>query len=114
MTSLDRQQSLKDRAVASESTFDDATNRSRVAEAAIRDARAQLDEARDDLAKKTIRAPFAGVLRSFRLEQGEVVSVGQEIGELLDLESARVTIGLSDRQIVSCLLYTSPSPRDRS
>ena len=101
MTSLDRQQSLKDRAVASESTFDDATNRSRVAEAAIRDARAQLDEARDDLAKKTIRAPFAGVLRSFRLEQGEVVSVGQEIGELLDLESARVTIGLSDRQIVS-------------
>lgn len=100
-TSLDRQQSLKDRAVASESTFDDATNRSQVAEAAIRDARAQLDEARDDLAKKTIRAPFAGVLRSFRLERGEVVSVGQEIGELLDLESARVTIGLSDRQIVS-------------
>lgn len=100
-TSLERQQSLRERAVASESAFDDASNRSRVAESAIRDARAQLDEARDELAKKTIRAPFAGVLRSFGPERGEVVGVGQEIGELLDLSSARVTIGLSDRQIVA-------------
>jgi RND family efflux transporter MFP subunit len=98
---LDRQQSLKERSVASESAFDDASNRSRVAEAAIRDARAQRDQARDELSKKTLRAPFAGVLRSFRVERGEVVSVGQEIGELLDLATARVTIGLSDRQIVS-------------
>jgi membrane fusion protein (multidrug efflux system) len=100
-TSFERQQSLKDRAVASESAFDDASNRSRVAESAIRDARAQLDEARDTLAKKTIRAPFAGALRSFHVERGEVVSVGQEIGELLDLGAARVKIGLSDRQIVA-------------
>lgn len=100
-TSLERLQSLRERAVASESALDDAHNRARVAESAIRDARAQLAEARDELARKTIRAPFAGVLRSFELERGEVVGVGQEIGELLDLESARVTIGLSDRQIVS-------------
>jgi membrane fusion protein (multidrug efflux system) len=100
-TSLDRQQSLKERAVASESAFDDASNRSRVAESAIRDARARLAEARDELAKKTIHAPFAGVLRAFELERGEVVGVGQEIGELLDLSTARVSIGLSDRQIVS-------------
>ena len=35
-----------------------------------------------------------------------MVSVGQEIGELLDLEAARVTIGLTDRQIVSVALGT--------
>jgi len=108
-TSLDRQQSLKDRAVASESAFDDASNRQRVAESAIRDAQAQRDQARDELAKKTIRAPFAGVLRSFRVERGEVVRVGQEIGELLDLGTARVTIGLSDRQIVSVEAVTPVS-----
>ena len=45
-------------------------------------------------------APFAGVLRSFRVEQGEYVREGQALGELLDLETARVVIGLSDRQIV--------------
>jgi membrane fusion protein (multidrug efflux system) len=100
-TSLERQRSLKDRAVTSESALDDANNRSRVADAEIRDARAQLEEARDTLAKKTIRAPFAGVLRRFDVELGEYVRAGQELGEILDLASARATVGLSDRQIVS-------------
>jgi membrane fusion protein (multidrug efflux system) len=99
-TSLSRQQSLKEQAVSSDSALDDASNRSRVAEATIRDARAQLEEARDELARKTIRAPFDGVLASFDVELGEYVRVGQELGELLDLATARVTIGLSDRQIV--------------
>jgi membrane fusion protein (multidrug efflux system) len=99
-TSLDRQQSLKERAVASDSALDDANNRSRVAYATIRDVLAQLEQAQDEFAKKTIRAPFRGVLASFDVELGEYVRVGQELGELLDLSTARVTIGLSDRQIV--------------
>ena len=99
-TSQDRQQSLKERAVASDSALDDANNRSRVAHATIRDVLAQLEQAQDELAKKTIRAPFHGVLASFEVELGEYVRVGQELGELLDLSTARVTIGLSDRQIV--------------
>ena len=100
-TSLERQRSLKDRAVASASALDDANNRARVAEAEIRDARAQLEEARDTLAKKTIRAPFAGVLRTFDVELGEYLRAGQELGEILDLSAARTTVGLSDRQIVA-------------
>ena len=99
-TSLERQQSLKDRDVTSDSAFDDASNRRRVAQATIRDARAQLEEARDELSKKTIQAPFAGVLSSFEIEPGEFVRVGQELGELLDLSTARTTLGLSDRQVV--------------
>lgn len=100
-TSLERQQSLKERAVTSESALDDASNQSRVAESSLRDARAQLEAARDDLAKKTIRAPFAGVLRSFEVEAGEYVRMGQELGELLDVSAARVILGLSDRQITT-------------
>ena len=99
-TSLERQKSLKERAVTSDSALDDASNRSRVAYASIRDARAQLEQAEDDLTKKTIAAPFAGVLAAFDVEPGEYVRVGQELGELLDLATARVTIGLSDRQVV--------------
>jgi membrane fusion protein (multidrug efflux system) len=100
-TSLDRQQSLAERAVASDSALDDAANRSRVAQAAIQEARASLEQARDDLAKKTLRAPYAGVLRSFDVERGEYVRVGQELGELLDISAARIVIGVSDRQIVA-------------
>lgn len=99
-TSLERQQKLEERSVTSASALDDASNRSRVAQAAIRDARARLEQARDELAKKTIRAPFDGVLASFDVELGEYVREGQELGELLDLSAARTTIGLTDRQVV--------------
>jgi membrane fusion protein (multidrug efflux system) len=100
-TSLERQQSLAERAVSSDSALDDATNRSRVAQAAIQEARATLEQARDDLAKKTLRAPYTGVLRSFDVEPGEYGRVGQELGELLDISTARIEIGVSDRQIVA-------------
>jgi membrane fusion protein (multidrug efflux system) len=100
-TSLDRQQSLAERAVASDSALDDAANRSRVAQAAIQEARANLEQARDELAKKTLRAPYAGVLRTFDVERGEYVRMGQELGELLDISSARIEIGVSDRQVVA-------------
>lgn len=99
-TSLERQESLKERDVTSESAFDDAMNRQRVAQATIRDARAQLEQARDELQRKTIHAPFAGVLASFGVEPGEYVREGTELGELLDLSTARTTLGLSDRQVV--------------
>jgi RND family efflux transporter MFP subunit len=99
-SNLERRRSLAQRSVASDADLEDAENAERVAAAALRQSRADLERARDDLAKKTIAAPFAGVLRSFRVEQGEYVREGQELGELLDLETARVVIGLSDRQIV--------------
>jgi membrane fusion protein (multidrug efflux system) len=41
------------------------------------------------------------VLRAFDVEIGEFVQAGQRIGELLDGSSARVTIGVSDRDVVA-------------
>jgi RND family efflux transporter MFP subunit len=96
----ERLRSLAKRSVASDADLEDAENAEKVAAAALRQSRAELERVRDDLQKKTIAAPFAGVLRSFRVEQGEYVREGQQLGELLDLETARVVIGLSDRQIV--------------
>ncbi len=100
-SNLARRRSLSARDVVSASALDDAENAERVAEAALRESRAELARARDDLANKTIRAPFTGVLRSFPVESGEYVREGQELGELLDLSKARVTVGLSDREIVA-------------
>jgi len=101
MSNFDRRTSLAERGVASASVLEDAENAHKVGMAAQRDARAELKRARDDLAKKTIRAPFDGVLRSFDVDVGEYVGEGQKLGELLDTRTARVTIGLRDREVVA-------------
>jgi membrane fusion protein (multidrug efflux system) len=101
MSNFDRRTLLAERGVASTSVLEDAENARKVGSAAQRDARAELKRARDDLAKKTIRAPFDGVLRSFDVDVGEYVGEGQKLGELLDTRSARVTIGLRDHEVVA-------------
>lgn len=98
---LERQESLTKRGVSSNADLDSAENAEKVAVAVLRQARAELQQAEDDLAKKTVIAPFDGVLRSFRVEQGEYVQPGQELGELLDLATARARLGLSDLEVVA-------------
>ncbi len=98
---LERRRSLVEREVASEAQLDAAENAERIAAAALREARAQRDEALDQLAKKTLVAPFDGVLRQFPVEVGEYVREGQQVGEILDLSAVRISVGLSDRQIVA-------------
>jgi membrane fusion protein (multidrug efflux system) len=100
-TELERQRSLTKRGVSSSADLDSAENAGKVALAVLRQARAELEQAQDDLGKKTIAAPFAGVLRSFDIEAGEYVQPGQELGELLDLQTARARIGVSDREVVA-------------
>jgi RND family efflux transporter MFP subunit len=100
-SNLGRRSSLADSEISSTSDLDEATNAERVASANLRVAFAELKRAKDDLANKTIQAPFAGNLRSFAAEIGQFVQVGDQLGELLDGSTARVTIGLSDLQIVS-------------
>lgn len=100
-SNLERRRNLQERGVASDAMLDDAVHAERVGAALLREARAERTRARDDLAKKTIRAPFSGVLRTFSVEVGEYVNEGQQLGELLDLESARATLGLSDREVVA-------------
>ena len=98
---LERRQGLANVDVASRAALDEAENASRLARAAALEARAALAQAEDRLAKKTVTAPFAGVLRSFPVEVGEYVQPGERVGELLDVDRLRITIGLTDRQIVT-------------
>jgi membrane fusion protein (multidrug efflux system) len=98
---LERRRSLFERDAASQAQLDEALNAERIAAASVREARAGRDEARDQLAKKTIAAPFDGVLRSFPVEVGEYLRDGELLGELLDLATVRISVGLSDRQVVA-------------
>ncbi|HKJ25258.1 MAG TPA: efflux RND transporter periplasmic adaptor subunit [Myxococcota bacterium] len=100
-SNLARRRELAARKVLSNSVLDDAVNHERVARASLREARAILRRAREDLANKTVHAPFAGELRSFEVEEGEYVREGQRLAELLDLSTARITVGVADREIVA-------------
>ncbi len=95
-----RFENLATRDAASASRRDQAVSAQKVAFANLREARANLDEARDQLAKKTVRAPFEGVLQAFPVEVGEYLKAGESLGELLDLSSARIELGVTDREIV--------------
>ena len=99
--SLARQGSLADSSVASEAALDQAKNGDASARAALKEAQASLAEARDRLAKKTLRAPFAGNLRSFPVKVNEYVRLGERVGELLEVDRLRITIGLTDREVVA-------------
>lgn len=95
----ERRRSLAARDAASRVLLDEAESAARVAEAALRQARVALEEARDERAKKTLRAVFSGVLRRFDAEVGEVVPRGRILGELLDLSTVRARLGVTDRQV---------------
>lgn len=98
---LKRRETLRTSRVSSESDLDEAQNAERVADAAHRAAEAGLRNAVDRLAKRSLVAPFDGVLRAFDVEAGEYVTPGQRIGELLEVSRVRVTIGLRDREVVA-------------
>ena len=100
-SNLARRRELAARQVLSDAVLDDAENRERVARASLREARALLARAREDLANKTLVAPFAGELRSFPLEVGEYVREGQVLAELVDLATARMVVGVGDREVVA-------------
>lgn len=100
-SNLERQSRLRGNSVASEAAYDTAVNADAVAAAALEEARARLAAAEDALGKKTITAPFSGTLRSFPVRVGEYVRSGERVGELLEVDRLRLTVGLADREIVS-------------
>ncbi|NBD95283.1 MAG: efflux RND transporter periplasmic adaptor subunit [Gammaproteobacteria bacterium] len=61
-------------------------------------ARASLEEARDQLAEATIRAPFSGRVVALPVEPGQFVSPGQAIVSIAAPERLEVAIDLSARQ----------------
>ncbi|MFP6663257.1 MAG: efflux RND transporter periplasmic adaptor subunit [Deltaproteobacteria bacterium] len=95
-----RSESLVERRVLSNAEMESSTNRLHVTEAMLAEAHASLEQARDEQQKRHLRAPFAGILRSFPLEEGEFVHLGQEVAELLNLDILVLEVGLSDRDVV--------------
>ena len=96
---LERQRMLASRAIASEARIDDAENAHRVAEAVLREARVNLENARRDLARTTIAAPYDGRVRSENVDVGQFVNRGSPIGRIYAVDLAEVRLPVPDREL---------------
>ncbi len=94
-----RQQTLAEQSVASQSRIEDAENAFRVADATLRDARVQLENAERDLSRTEIRAPYAGRVREESVDQGQFVTRGARVARLYAVDYAEVRLPVPDREL---------------
>ena len=78
-----------------------AVTRSRAAEAqaAVLRSRAAMDQAALNLQYTTVRAPFAGIVSKRSVELGQVISAGQPLFALIDLENIYITANFKETQL---------------
>ncbi len=98
-TAFDRQKRLADSSVSSESSYDDARNRDRVAVAALREARAKLALAERDLEHTEIKAPYTGRVRRAGVDVGQFVTRGTSIGKIYSVDFAEVRLPIPDSEL---------------
>jgi RND family efflux transporter MFP subunit len=96
---LERLRGLAAQNVASPAQLDDAANADRVAQAALREARAALESARRDLARTEIHAPYTGRVRSESVDAGQFVSRGAPIARLYAIDYAEVRLPVPDQDL---------------
>ena len=82
-------------------------------------AKAGLEKAERDLERTKIRSPYESKIERTNVELGSLLTLGTVVGSLYsaDLYELRLPVSINEFDFVdvnkSCLLYTSPSPRDR-
>jgi RND family efflux transporter MFP subunit len=96
---LARQRELEGRAAASEARLDDAENAERVSVAALREARALLDQADRDLVRTKILAPFSGRVREKYADVGQFVNRGSRLARIYAIDYAEVRLPVPDDEL---------------
>lgn len=96
---LQRLESLEARQLASRSALETALRAFRIAEAAQSEAQAGLAQARLDLERTEIRAPFTGLVRRESVDIGQFVARGSAIATLYASADAEVRLPIADRQL---------------
>lgn len=68
------------------------------AAAALRSARARLEDTRLALERTWIRAPFNGIVREETVDPGQFVAAGQAVGRLYATDAVEIVVPLSDNE----------------
>jgi RND family efflux transporter MFP subunit len=79
--------------------LDRARSAARAARAKVQEARAQLAAARSQLADATVVAPMNGVVARRAINQGDVVTAGAELYEIIDPSSMRLEANVASEQL---------------
>ncbi|MCB1226380.1 MAG: efflux RND transporter periplasmic adaptor subunit [Verrucomicrobiales bacterium] len=61
-------------------------------------AQAQLEKARRDLSRTEIRAPYAGRVLQQRVDLGQVISAGMDLGEIFAVDAVEVRLPVPERE----------------
>ena len=96
---LKRLSSLHQRQLASQQQLDTARRAAQVDEATLRESRAGLEQARRDLARTQLQAPFDGLVRSEHVDLGQYVTRGKSIGIIYATDYVEVRLPISADQL---------------
>jgi RND family efflux transporter MFP subunit len=94
-----RIESLEARQLVSRSQMENMLRAYRVSEAALQDARANVEVAKRDMERTAITAPFTGLVRDERVDIGQFVSRGTAIATLYASDQSEVRLPIADRQL---------------
>ena len=96
---LERRVDLKERNVVSDAALDDARRSSEVAAANLRDSVVALGQARRDLERTEIRAPFSGRVRDEKVDVGQFLARGQAFATIYATDYVEVRLPIADAQL---------------
>jgi len=96
---LARQRDLSERKIASTARFSEARRAGTAAEAAVTEARVSLEQAKRDLARTEITAPFEGRVRVENIDVGQFVSRGTSVATLYATDYAEIRLPVADHQL---------------
>ncbi len=89
---LQRARELHDAEILSRRVLDQAVSELTAWQSRVANLQAEIDQARDDLARSHIPAPYTGVVVREHTDEGEWIARGDPVLELVDLEQPQVVV----------------------
>ena len=96
---LARMKELVKNKLVSQSSLEAVLRNYRIAKAILQDARLTLDQAKRDLLRTEVHAPYDGLVRNERVDIGQYVTRGQSIASVYASNSIEVRLPLADQQL---------------
>ncbi|HMB73943.1 MAG TPA: efflux RND transporter periplasmic adaptor subunit, partial [Gammaproteobacteria bacterium] len=96
---LARAADLIEQQLISRSDHEEKLRAARVSESAVADAELVLQTARNDLARTSLSAPFAGLVRSEQVDIGQFINRGTAIAEVYATDALEVRLPIADQQL---------------
>lgn len=97
---LKRVESLRGKNLTSQQQLDNVRRAAAVADANLSESQAAVDQARRDLQRTELKAPFDGLVREEHVDLGQFVTRGQNIGTIYATDYVEVRLPIAADQLV--------------